>query len=205
MHRASVFLVDDNQAYRLSLRFLLEEAGLDVEDFDSAAAFLQAFQPGRSGCLVLDVRMPEMTGLELQELLADNSITIPIIFITGHGDIPMSVKAMKRGAVDFIEKPFDAKILINAINEAFDRDLQNRKDEARKSEVHALYARLTARESQVMMLVIAGKSNKQIATELNVSHRTVEVHRARVMEKMESSTLAELINVATLCGVLEDQ
>ena len=204
MLKPTVFLVDDDQAYRQSLRFLLEEAGLSVADFDSAAAFLEAFEPRNPGCLVLDVRMPEMTGLQLQEYMVDERFNLPIIFITGHGDVPMSVKAMKSGAMDFIEKPFEAQLLIRAIRQAFARDRDKRLSQARKYLIQDMYGRLTLREREVMRLVVAGKSNKQIASALSVSHRTVEVHRARVMEKMESHSLPELINMAVICGILEE-
>jgi two-component system response regulator FixJ len=200
----TVFLVDDDLGYRQSLRFLLEEAGLNVADFESAAAFLEAYEPKIPGCLVLDVRMPEMTGLELQEYLVDERFNLPIIFITGHGDVPMSVEAMKRGAMDFIEKPFEAQSLICAIKQAFARDKERRLNQARKYQIQAMYARLTTREREVMRLVVAGKSNKQIASALSVSHRTVEVHRARVMEKMESHSLPELIYMAGVCGILKE-
>jgi two-component system response regulator FixJ len=199
-----VYLVDDDLGYRQSLRFLLEEAGLNVVDFESAAAFLQAYEPKIPGCLVLDVRMPEMTGLELQEYILDERFNLPIIFITGHGDVPMSVEAMKRGAMDFIEKPFEARSLICAINQAFARDKERHLSQARKYQIQAMYARLTTREREVMRLVVAGKSNKQIASALSVSHRTVEVHRARVMEKMESHSLPELMNMAVVCGILKE-
>ncbi len=204
MLKPTVFLVDDDQAYRQSLRFLLEEAGLNVADFESAAAFLEAYEPKNPGCLVLDVRMPEMTGMELQEYMVDERFNLPIIFITGHGDVPMSVKAMKSGAMDFIEKPFEAQLLICAIKQAFARDKKKRLSQARKYQIQDMYGRLTAREREVMKLVVAGKSNKQIASALSVSHRTVEVHRARVMEKMESHSLPELINMAVVCGILEE-
>jgi two-component system response regulator FixJ len=199
-----VFLVDDDLGYRQSLRFLLEEAGLNVADFESAAAFLRAYEPEIPGCLVLDVRMPEMTGLELQEYMVDKRFNLPIIFITGHGDVPMSVKAMKRGAIDFIEKPFEAQSLISAIKQAFEHDRERRLSQARKYQIQAMYARLTAREGEVLRLIVAGKSNKQIASALRVSHRTVEVHRARVMEKMESHSLPALINMAVVCGILTE-
>jgi two-component system, LuxR family, response regulator FixJ len=202
--KPTVFLVDDDLGYRQSLRFLLEEAGLNVADFESATAFLQAYEPKIPGCLVLDVRMPEMTGLELQEYMVDERFNLPIIFITGHGDVPMSVEAMKRGAMDFIEKPFEAQSLINAIKQAFARDKDKRLSQAREYQIQAMYARLTTREREVMRLVVAGKSNKQIASALSVSPRTVEAHRARVMEKMESHSLPELINMAVVCGILKE-
>ncbi len=196
----TVFLVDDDQAYRQSLRFLLESAGLTVEDFPSASEFLKTYDTAKPGCLVLDVRMPSMSGLELQEYLVERCINLPIIFITGHGDVPMSVKAIKGGAVDFIEKPFDDVLLIDRINEAFKKDAENRNVQDKIFDFKSRWLRLTSREREVMDLIIAGRSNKQIATELDVSHRTVEVHRARIMEKMQAESVADLITMAVTYG-----
>ncbi len=196
----TVFLVDDDQPYRQSLRFLLESAGFTVKDFASAPAFINAYDDTQPGCLVLDVRMPAMSGLELQEYLTEHRINLPIIFITGHGDVPMSVKAINSGAVDFIEKPFDDELLIDRINEAFDKDMESRNVQDKILNFKSRWLRLTSREREVMRLIVAGRSNKQIATELDVSHRTVEVHRARIMEKMKAETIAELITMAVTYG-----
>jgi two-component system response regulator FixJ len=200
--RPTVFLVDDDNAYRRSLRFLLEAADLAVEDFVSAPDFLDAYDPQRPGCLLLDVRMPQMSGLELQEQLRRRQLSLPIIFITGHGNVPMSVKAMKGGAMDFIEKPFDGQMLVDRIKQAFLQDAKQRQHRARVEEIGRLCARLTGREREVMELVVAGQTNKQIAASLNLSHRTVEVHRARIMDKMECESLSELLGLAVECGML---
>ncbi|MFP4602461.1 MAG: response regulator transcription factor [Halochromatium sp.] len=196
----TVFVVDDDQAMRGSLRWLIESVGMRVETFESAHAFLDAYYPGRAGCLLLDVRMPGMSGLELQEYLGRRAIRIPVIIITGHGDVAMAVKAMKAGAVDFIEKPFDDEQLLNSIRKALEYDERHRALQARKAEIAACLAELTPREHEVMAMVTDGKSNKEIAAALNVSAKTVEVHRARVMDKMRADSLAELVRMAMLVG-----
>lgn len=196
----TVFVVDDDQAMRGSLRWLIESVGMRVETFDSAHAFLDAYYPGRAGCLLLDVRMPVMSGLELQEYLGRREIRIPVIIITGHGDVAMAVKAMKAGAVDFIEKPFDDEHLLNSIRKALQYDEQHRALHARKAEIAARLAELTPREHEVMAMVTEGQSNKEIAAALNVSAKTVEVHRARVMDKMRADSLAELVRMALVVG-----
>jgi two-component system response regulator FixJ len=196
-----VFLVDDDEAVRDSLSLSLEMAGLAVTGYASAQAFLDSYDPAQPGCLVLDVRMPDMSGLELQEVLTARRTKIPIIFITGHGDVPMSVKAVKAGAVDFLEKPFKKEILLERIQEALAQDLQARRAEAEKRLVLSRFAHLTPREQEVMALVIVGKSNKEIARELAISPRTVETHRARIMEKMEADSLPDLVTLAALCGI----
>jgi len=152
------------------------------------------------GCLVLDVRMPQTTGLELQEILTGRGLNIPIIFITGHGDVPLSVKAMKSGAVDFLEKPFDGETLVFCVQQALAKDARARRIEAQNSFVAMRFSRLTEREQEVMSLVVAGRSNKEIARKLRCSHRTVEVHRSRLMAKMEAHTLPELVSMAAVCG-----
>jgi RNA polymerase sigma factor (sigma-70 family) len=197
-----VFLVDDDEAVRDSLSMSLEMAGLRVEGFASAPAFLDAYDPARPGCLVLDVRMPDMSGLELQEILAARRINIPIIFITGHGDVPMSVKAVKAGAVDFLEKPFKKEVLLERIHEALAQDMQARQDEAQRRQLKDLLAHLTPREQEVMALVVGGRSNKEIARQLDISPRTVETHRARIMEKMGAESLPDLVTLAVACGVV---
>jgi len=197
----TVFLVDDDEAVRDSLSLSLEMAGLTVVGYASAQAFLDHYDPTQPGCLILDVRMPDMSGLELQEALTTRKINIPIIFITGHGDVPMSVKAVKAGAVDFLEKPFKKEILLERIQEALAQDAQYRQAEADTSLVLSRFVHLTPREQEVMALVIAGKSNKEIARALAISPRTVETHRARIMEKMEADSLADLVTLATQCGI----
>jgi two-component system response regulator FixJ len=192
----TVFVVDDDPAFCQSLRMLLHSAGLRVEDYPSAERFLQAACTERPGCLVLDVRMPGWSGLELQAHLSAKRIRMPIIFITGHGDIPMAVRAVKAGAVDFLEKPFNDEVLLARIRQALERDAEQRQRERSCTQSEARFARLTPREKEVMQRVAAGRSNKQIAVELNISHRTVEIYRARVMEKLGVKSLSDLIRVA---------
>lgn len=194
----TVFVVDDDQAMRNSLKWLIESVGMQVETFDSAQAFLDAYYPARGGCLLVDVRMPGMSGLELQAYLTRREIGIPVIIITGHGDVSMAVKAMKVGAVDFIEKPFDDEELLNSIRNALQHDQKQRALRAQRNDIAARVAELTPREHEVMILVTDGKSNKEIAAELGVSAKTVEVHRARMMDKMRADSLAELVRMALL-------
>ncbi len=201
MSRAeTVFVVDDDQAMRSSLQWLIESMGMQVETYDSAQAFLDAYYPGRAGCLLLDVRMPGMSGLELQAYLAKREHRIPVIIITGHGDVSMAVKAMKNGAVDFIEKPFDDEALIVSIRNALQHDEKQRAMRAQRADIAARLAELTPREHEVMTMVTDGRSNKEIATALGVSAKTVEVHRARVMDKMRADSLAELVRMVMIAG-----
>ena len=194
----TVFVVDDDQAMRDSLRWLIESVGLAVECHDSAESFLESYYPGRAGCLLLDVRMPGMSGLELQEYLNKHEIDIPVVVITGHGDVPMSVRAMKQGAIDFIEKPFNDELLLEAIRRALSLDASRREKNALRAELVARLSTLTPREHEVMEMVTAGKSNKEIAAALGVSAKTVEAHRAKVMDKMQAGSLAELVRMAML-------
>ena len=196
--RGVVFIVDDDEALRDSLRWLIESVGLRVETHASADSFLQSYYPGQSGCLLLDVRMPGMSGLELQEQLESRSVRLPVVIITGHGDVAMAVRAMKAGAVDFIEKPFDDEVLLASIRRALSLDAEQRRSRAAQADILARLAQLTRREHQVMELVTSGMANKQIAAELNVSAKTVEAHRAHVMEKMQASSLAELVRMSML-------
>ncbi len=195
-HNGTVFVVDDDSAMRNSLRWLIESIGMPVEVFASADEFVKRYVPGRAGCLLLDVRMPGMSGLELQEYLNQNQIHIPIIIITGHGDVQMAVRAMKAGADDFIEKPFNDEVLLDAIRNAMQRDREYRDSQAARAEIAARLACLTPREHEVMGMVTEGKSNKEIANLLGVSSKTIEAHRARVMEKMAARSLAELVRMA---------
>ncbi|MCU7893407.1 MAG: response regulator transcription factor [Candidatus Thiodiazotropha sp. (ex Ustalcina ferruginea)] len=181
---------------RNSLKWLIESVSMQVETFESADAFINSYYPGRSGCLLLDVRMPGMSGLELQEYLRANQIAIPVIIITGHGDVPMAVRAMKSGAIDFIEKPFNDELLLESIRHALALDVRQRDMQSQRAEIATRLARLTPREHEVMVMVTNGKANKEIATSLGVSAKTVEAHRARVMEKMEADSLAELVRMA---------
>lgn len=193
--QATVFVVDDDAAVRNGLKVLLESAGLRMEAFPSAQAFLDGFDGSRGGCVVLDVRMPGMSGLELQERLVKNGHQIPIIFITGHGDIPMAVRAVQNGAIDFLEKPFRGPTLLERVQQAIRRDLQQRTENARHALLEERLARLTPREKQVMERVVSGRPNKQIAAEFGVSIKAVEAHRARVMRKMQAESLAELVQM----------
>ena len=198
--KSTVFVVDDDQAMRNSLKWLIESVGMPVESFASADEFLAAYQLGRSGCLVLDVRMPGMSGLDLQEYLVEHNIQIPVVIITGHGDVPMAVRAMKSGAIDFIEKPFNDEVLLDAIRRAIAHEEQQRSHYSENLRVQERLAHLTPREREVMEMVTEGRSNKEIASSLGVSAKTIEAHRARVMEKMQAGSLAELVRMALASG-----
>ena len=196
----TVFVVDDDQAMRNSLKWLIESVGMQVKTYSSADDFLSDFYPGRAGCLLLDVRMPGMSGLELQALLAREDARLPVIIITGHGDIGMAVKAMKSGAVDFIEKPFHDEELLSSIRSALDFDEKERRNRSQRIQIAARMEELTPREHEVMEMVTEGLANKEIAAALGVSSKTVEAHRARVMDKMRASSLAELVRMALIAG-----
>lgn len=193
--QSTVYVVDDDEAMRESLTWLIESVGLNVETYASADEFLESYYPGRPGCVLLDVRMPGMSGLELQGHLQKQQVTVPVIMITGHGDVPMAVRAMKSGAIDFIEKPFNDEQLLESIRNALAVDDTRRDEQSFKAEVASRLEQLTPRESEVMDMVTAGKSNKEIANSLGVSAKTVEAHRAKVMEKMEAGSLAELVRL----------
>jgi FixJ family two-component response regulator len=192
----TVFVVDDDKGMRESLGWLIESAGLNVESYPSAKDFLDAYDPDRPGCLVLDVRMSDLSGLELQKKLAAKEVTLPIIFITAHGSVAAAVRAMRAGAIDYILKPFDHEALLERIEQCVERDREVRREHAWRAEVVTRFTLLTAREREVMERVVAGKPNKVIAAELNLSHKTVEAHRARVMEKMHAGSVADLIRMA---------
>ena len=191
----TVFIVDDDAGVRESLGFLMKSVGLNSAAFASAQEFLENYGLDKSGCLVLDIRMPGMSGLELQSKLKERQAILPIIFITGHGDVPMAVEAMQNGAVDFIQKPFRDQELLDRINEALEQDSKNRHGLLQKHDIAARMETLTQREHEVMDLVAAGRANKVIAGDLGVSQRTVEIHRARVMEKMHARSLADLVRM----------
>jgi two-component system response regulator FixJ len=193
MHNQSqvIYIVDDDPALCKALRWLLESVNLKIVAYHSAIEFLQAYQLGWQGCLLIDIRMPLMSGLQLQEKLIELGNRIPIIMISGHGDISMAVRAMKAGAIDFITKPFNDQILLEQIQHA----LSQSKQTEIKQTLTNRYQALTAREQQIMERVVSGKMNKQIAHELDISHKTVELHRAHVMQKMEAKTLANLIRM----------
>jgi FixJ family two-component response regulator len=196
-----IYLVDDDEALRDSLVWLLESQGFKVAAFASAEDFLKAWRPEFSGCLLLDVRMPGISGLELHERLKAQYCTLPIIFITGHGDVPMAVAALKKGAVDFIEKPFNDTQLLRLVSQCLTKELESRARRRQDAEVSRRLDQLTQREREVLDLIIIGKLNKQIADVLGISIKTVEVHRARVMEKMGAQSLAELVqNVMAIEG-----
>jgi RNA polymerase sigma factor (sigma-70 family) len=191
----TVFIVDDDPAIRFAMQALMDSVNIEHEIYASADEFLQGVDDHRAGCLVLDIRMPGLGGLELQDELIKRDSTLPIIFITGHGDVPMAVDAMQKGAVDFIQKPFRDQDLLDRIREALKTDQERREEQKKHAEVAERLARLTNREREVFDLVVTGKPNKVIAYELGVSQRTVEIHRARVMEKMQARSLADLVKM----------
>jgi FixJ family two-component response regulator len=197
-----VFVVDDDASVRRSLTRVMTSAGYAVEAFASARDFLAREPFVGPCCVVLDVRMPGLTGLDLQEALAGAGHRMPIVFITGHGDVSMSVKAMKGGAVDFLTKPFDVENLLDAIQRAVTKDVKDLGEEGRTAEVLERVKQLTPRETEVFALVVTGMLNKQIAGELGIAEKTVKVHRARVMEKMRAGSVAELVRLADRAGVI---
>jgi len=197
----SVFVVDDDDAVRESLEFSLKLAGYSVRSFESAIAFLDAVVDTRSACLVTDVRMPDMDGIELQTELKRRGSPMPVIVITGHGDIPLAVRAMKAGATDFLEKPFTREALLTAVKRALDNDTNAGKDCAESDRIRERIALLTPRERQVFGGVVAGKQSKVIAYELGSSPRTVEIQRARMMKKLEAASLQDLVRLAIAAGV----
>jgi FixJ family two-component response regulator len=191
-----VCVVDDDEAVRGSLRMLLQSMGINTEVFGSAAAFLDVVDGIASGCVLLDIRMPVMSGLELFDQLIARNVHLPVIFITGHGDVPMAVRAVKKGAFDFLQKPFNDQELLDRVNDALREDLRRVAKTAERSALEERYERLTPREREIMARVVSGQANKAIAIDLQLSERTVELHRAHVMEKMEVRSLAELVALA---------
>jgi two-component system response regulator FixJ len=189
----TVFVVDDDEAICRSLRLLIEEIGLNVETFHGAQDFLDAYDPTRLGCLVLDVRMSGMSGLDLQSELRRMGVDIPIIIITGHSDVPMAVQAMKAGVIDFIEKPFRDQVMLDSVQRALDYDAQARRERAERTNVETKLSQLTQRERQIMDLLVTGKPNKVIAYELGISQKTVDFHRAHIFEKMRVDSVVELV------------
>lgn len=191
----TVFLVDDEPDVRASLSMLIRSIGLTPECYDTPKAYLDAYDPERPGCLILDMRMPGMSGLQLQEKLSAMGLHPPIIMISGHGEIPNAVQAVQRGAIDFLQKPISDQLLLDRIQQALQMDIENRENHNISSEAQSRYDRLTRRERQVLTGVIAGKLNKTIAGELDVSTRTIEIHRANLMEKMQAKSLSALVQM----------
>jgi len=195
-----VFLVDDDQLFRRSTERLIRTAGLNVQPFSSASDFLKSPRPEGPACLVLDVRMPGLSGMDLQRELVQSGFHIPIIFITGHGDIPTSVRAMKAGAVEFLTKPFRSRVLLDAIRAAIERDRSALQKESETRELRERYEQLTPREREVMTLVAKGLLNKQVAGELSTTEATIKFHRAHIMQKMRADSLADLIRMVEKLG-----
>ena len=196
-----VFVVDDDESMRAALTYLFQSMNLRVEVFSTATAFLESKLPNIASCLVLDIRLPGVNGLEFQDILAKAGIHIPIVFISGHGDIPMSVKAMKAGAIDFLPKPFRDQDMLDAVTRALDQDRKRRDEDKNVSQLRHLFETLTRREREVLTFVISGLMNKQIAYRLEISEITVKIHRGQVMKKMEARSLADLVRMAEMLGI----
>jgi two-component system, LuxR family, response regulator FixJ len=197
-----VHVIDDDEAMRQSLAFLLGTAGMEVETYESAEAFLAVAPTIKAGCVVTDVRMPGLSGVELLRQLRDRKFAIPVIIITGHGDVPLAVEAMKIGAADFLEKPFDDVILLASVRSALDRLDQDHKRLAERSDIESRLAALSNRERDVLEGLVAGLANKQIAYDLGISPRTIEIYRANLMTKMQAASLSDLVRMALIAGIL---
>jgi two-component system response regulator FixJ len=198
-----VYVIDDDDAVRQSLEFLLKTAGVSVRGFDSAKAFLDVLPAIKSGCIITDVRMPEITGIDLLRHLKESGLDIPVIVITGHGDISLAVEAMKIGAVDFLEKPFDDDLLLAAVRSALNTEAGAARHKAEIADIHDKLAALSNRERQVLEGLVAGKANKVIAFDLGISPRTVEIYRANLMTKMSANSLSDLVRMAMTAGILD--
>jgi FixJ family two-component response regulator len=201
----TVVIIDDDEALRDSLRWLLESVHLRAEFFANPQDFLRTFDPNRPGCLVLDVRMPGMSGLELLDRLSAAKVQVPVIMLTAHADVPMAVRAMKSGAIDFLTKPYSGQELLDRIHHALAIDQRRREELAHQKVLAARFQSLTPREHSVMELVVLGHSNKEIATQLGVSIKTVEAHRNKVMEKTQADSLADLVRLAMACGAVANE
>jgi two-component system response regulator FixJ len=198
-----VHVIDDDEAVRQSIEFLLRTSGVSARTYDSASAFLDALPNVESGCIITDVRMPGISGIDLLRRLGEMRIRIPVIVVTGHGDVPLAVEAMKNGAADFLEKPFDDELLLGSVRSALNRSQENAERDAERAEVEARLSTLTNREREVLEGLVAGKPNKVIAFDLAISPRTVEIYRANVMTKMEAASLSELVRMALVAGVMK--
>lgn len=199
-----IHLVDDDEAIRHSASFMLRHAGFRVKTYVDGVAFLEQVEAAEKGCILLDVQMPKMDGLEVQEALNQRGVAMPVIVLTGHGDVGVAVRAMKAGAVDFVEKPYAKQTLVDALTRAFERMETRRKEEVLADEARGLIERLTAREKEVLLGLVDGNTNKAIAEQLEISPRTVEIHRANVMEKMEASSLSTVLRIAFAAGFGSD-
>ncbi len=197
----TVFIVDDDEAIRRAVGMLLQSVGLKAESYASAEGFLHDYDPSKPGCLVLDVRMPVVSGLALQETLIAQGVDIPIIFLTGHGDVPTSVRAMKAHAMDFIQKPINDQDLLDKIYEAIEQDAETRRQKANTADITTHIASLTPREQEIMRMIVDGKPSKVIAIELNISEKTVQTHRTRIMKKVGAKSLAALIKMVLKVGM----
>jgi two-component system response regulator FixJ len=202
---AIVHVIDDDEAVRQSLVFLLRAAGLTAQTYESATAFLSALPAIETGCIITDVRMPGISGIELLRRLGDMHVRLPVIVMTGHGDVPLAVEAMKSGAVDFLEKPYDDELLLGSVRSALNRSQHDAVRDAQQAEVEARLATLTNREREVLDGLVAGKPNKIIAFDLAISPRTVEIYRANVMTKMAAASLSELVRMALVSGIMNQE
>jgi two-component system response regulator FixJ len=200
--KAVVHVIDDDEAMRESLAFLLGTVGMEVQTHDSAAAFLNIASTVKAGCVITDVRMPGLSGIELLRRLRELKLAIPVVVITGHGDVPLAVEAMKIGAVDFLEKPFDDEVLLASVRSALNRLEQDQTRQAERSDVEGRLATLSKRERDVLEGLVAGHANKQIAYDLGISPRTIEIYRANLMTKMQAGSLSELVRMALIAGML---